>query len=79
MKFTYRHNINAVNGPACPGVAEIVWLFTSQRNIPTIGYEQYFYDTFVTTTARYDADAVAIISLVDLQLDSYLCLYPIPF
>ena len=38
VNLSQKYDINAVIGPACPRTTEVVGLFTSQRNIPTIGY-----------------------------------------
>ncbi len=73
VNFTYQFDLDAVIGPASPNVAKIVGLFTSQRNIATVGYsladaalsDETVYDTFVTTHPRTDSSAPAFAGLLE--------------
>ena len=88
VNLSQRYDINAVIGPACPRTTEVVRLFTSQRNIPTIGYsysndklaDKDVYDTMMTTKARGHADAMPISHIVDRINWTLVCVYtPSPF
>ena len=88
VNLSQRYDINALIGPACPRTTEVVGLFTSQRNIPTIGYsysndklaDKAVYDIMVTTKARGDADAIPISHIMDRINWTLVCVYtPSPF
>ena len=88
VNLTQKQDVHVVIAPACPSTSEVVGLFTSVRNIPTIGYSYStdrlanieVYDTMVTTKARDNADAVPLSGVLTQLNWTLTCVYtPSPF